>query len=183
MENVIQRPSLFCLPVWLTKVRVETGFSKYRLPAPLSPSPLCSCHSDPLPEPHCSSDLTSLAISCLLLSPADSTPAQVMHLYYIIVQKLLSMSEFFVWSVPVCLKWKDQRPESTGDNRNGSSFSLRLYMFTGCVRPGDRLWLQCYMGVTFRKTWFVSGKFNLRWLPRQGHSYQHLLRLWTELWT
>lgn len=45
----------------------EAGFSKWALPVALSLSPLCSCHSDPLPEPRCSSDLTSSPISCLLL--------------------------------------------------------------------------------------------------------------------
>lgn len=57
------------LPVWMTQVRVEAGFSKHCLPVPLSPPPLCSCHSDPLSKPCCSSDLTSSTISCLLLEP------------------------------------------------------------------------------------------------------------------
>lgn len=58
-----------CLPIRATQVRVEAGFSKQSLPVALSPSPLSSCHSPPLPEPCCSSDLTSSAISCLQLEP------------------------------------------------------------------------------------------------------------------
>lgn len=71
------------LPMQAAQVRVEAGFSKQCLPVALSPSPLFSCHSDPLPEHHCSSDLTSLAISCLLLEPCWSyrhtSDAQVLH--------------------------------------------------------------------------------------------------------
>lgn len=57
------------------QVRVEAGFSKQCLPDALSPPPLPSCHSDPLPEPRCSSDLTSSAISCLLLEPCRLYPS------------------------------------------------------------------------------------------------------------
>lgn len=114
--------SLLCLPMWVTQVRVEAGFFKHHLPVLLSPSPLCSCHS----EPPCSSDLTSSAASCLLLEPcwlyARTSDAFVqlhceepgldwVHVFYCIL---------FLSSLEVVSEWLKmlQRPECNSDNKN-----------------------------------------------------------------
>lgn len=92
-ENVNQKlPISFpCLPLWKRRVRVEAGFSKQCLPVPLSPSPLCSGHSD-----H-TAVLTSLPqpFPAFCLNPADSTAAQVTLVQYDCAETSLDFAHMF----------------------------------------------------------------------------------------
>lgn len=124
-----------CLPMWAAQVRVEAGFSKQCLPVALSPSPLSSCHSDPLPEPHCSSDLTSSghflpSAWTLLTLPRHRWRTSTASLWETSAQ----LGQFFFFFMKWCLRgWVQMsaRPEHTSDNKIG----ILLGKYLHCLHP------------------------------------------------